>query len=349
MHDQGNGGMGPTLSIVVPCYNEAQTLRSLHESVVRELEGHVGSWELILIDDGSRDATRAIAAEVARSDQRVRALGLSRNFGKEAAMYAGLRAARGDYVILMDADLQHPPALIPEMIEYAAEGWDQVIARRTRAREQVVRKHVSRLYYRTVNRLMDVRLADGAGDFRLMSRRCVDALLGLGEAHRFSKGMFAWVGFPQMEIQYENVLSERDESSWTMRSLFNYGLEGLLSFNTKPLRLAIWTGAAVVLLTVAYAAWILVGAVFNGVDTPGYVTTIAITSLIGGVQLITLGIIGEYVGRIFNETKRRPIYLLSYDSSGEAASPRMFHVAADGSLDAEPEVVELTEIEHRVP
>jgi glycosyltransferase involved in cell wall biosynthesis len=322
-------------------------LDALYESLLRELEGRVPSWELVLVDDGSRDATRAVAGEIARSDPRVRVLGLSRNFGKEAAMYAGLRSAVGHFVILMDADLQHPPELIPKMLDYGVQGWDQVIARRSRRNEPVARRHISRLYYRIVNRLMDVQLADGAGDFRLMSRRCVDALLQLGEAHRFSKGMFAWIGFPQMEIQYENVASSRDSSSWTFRSLFNYGLEGLLSFNTKPLRLAIWLGLAVVALTAAYALWIFISAVFTGVETPGYVTTIAITAMIGGVQLTTLGIIGEYVGRIFNETKRRPIYILAYDSKGEIAAERIFPVSFGGSLRTEPEVVALGGSEER--
>lgn len=329
------------LSIVVPCFNEELTLRSLYESVVRELDGDVDCWELVLVDDGSRDKTRAVAAEIAGSDERVRTLGLSRNFGKEAAMYAGLRAASGEFVILMDADLQHPPELIHEMLHYGKQGWDQVIARRSRTNEPAARKNISRLYYRIVNRLMDVHLADGAGDFRLMSRRCVDALLGLGESQRFSKGMFAWIGFPQMEIQYENVLGSRATSSWTLRSLFNYGVDGLLSFNTKPLRMAIWVGAMVVLVTLTYTLWILISSVFTGIDTPGYTTTIAITSMIGGVQLITLGIIGEYVGRIFNETKRRPIYLLAYDSRGTSAAGNLFPVAFDGSLKSEPDVVDL--------
>jgi glycosyltransferase involved in cell wall biosynthesis len=334
-------GCGPRLSIVVPCFNEEETLTALYESLLRETEGCGVPWELVLVDDGSRDRTRALAGEIAESDSRVRVLGLSRNFGKEAAMYAGLRSALGQSVILMDADLQHPPELIPRMLEYGAQGWDQVIARRSRDKEPVARKHISKLYYRLVNRLMDVHLADGAGDFRLMSRRCVDALLQLGEAHRFSKGMFAWIGFPQMEIQYENVLSARDKSSWTLKSLFNYGLDGLLSFNAKPLRLAIWLGLMVVFITAGYALWILISAVFTGIETPGYVTTIAITAMIGGVQLITLGIIGEYVGRIFNETKRRPIYILSYDSKGKLAAESIFPVSFDGSLQTQPEVVPL--------
>lgn len=334
------------LSIVVPCYNEEATLEALYSALVNELSDRVDSWEILLVDDGSRDDTRLLAGSMATSDPRVRALGLSRNFGKEAAMYAGLQAARGRFVIIMDADLQHPPELIPAMLDYGRRGWDQVVARRTRGQEKVVRKSVSRLYYRLVNGLMEVRLTDGAGDFRLISRRCVDALLQLGEVHRFSKGMFAWVGFSQMEIKYDDVASSRDGSTWTMRSLFNYAIEGVLSFNSRPLRLAIWMGVIVICITVAYSMWILLAALINGVDTPGYVTTIAISSLMGGVQLLTLGIIGEYVGRIFNETKRRPIFLLSYDSQGSMASPQIAPHAFDGSLDEEPEVVDLAETGH---
>ncbi len=329
------------VSIVVPCYNESATLGQLYSALVQELAQQQGSWELVLVDDGSLDRTRVVASELSAADSRVRVLGLSRNFGKEAAMFAGLGAAKGDSVIIMDADLQHPPELIPAMLRYGAEGWDQVVAQRNRTHEKLVRKTLSRIYYRTVNRLMDVRLTDGAGDFRLLSRRCVDALLGLGETHRFSKGMFAWVGFSQMELSYENVHSSRDASTWTLGSLLNYGIDGLLSFNTKPLRLAIWIGLGVVLFTVSYSIWLLVSTVLNGVTTPGYVTTITIGSLLGGVQLVTLGVIGEYVGRIYNETKRRPVYLLSYDSSGESASARLMPVASNGGLHSEPTVLEL--------
>lgn len=344
MFSPGSGAQGGAgVSIVVPCYNEESTLPQLYDALVEELDDRIGSWELILVDDGSRDETRELAGRLAERDPRVRVLGLSRNFGKEAAMYAGLQAARGDFVIIMDADLQHPPELIPAMVRYGREGWDQVIAQRTRTYDSMTRRNVSRVYYRLVNRLMEVRLTDGAGDFRLLSRRCVDALLQLGETHRFSKGMFAWVGFRQMEIQYEDVASARDGSSWTFRSLLNYAIDGLLSFNTKPLRLAIWLGVAVICITISYSLWLLFSALFNGIETPGYVTTIAISSLIGGVQLITLGVIGEYVGRIFNETKRRPVYLLSYDSAGRSASPHVTPVAFDGSLDVEPTVVELTD------
>ena len=329
------------VSIVVPCYNESATLGQLYAALVQELALQDGSWELVLVDDGSRDRTRVLASELSAADARVRVLGLSRNFGKEAAMFAGLSASKGRSVIIMDADLQHPPELIPAMLHHASEGWDQVVAQRNRAHEKFFRRSVSRFYYRTVNRLMDVRLTDGAGDFRLLSRRCVDALLGLGETHRFSKGMFAWVGFSQMEIFYENVLGSREQSTWTLGSLLNYGIDGLLSFNTKPLRLAIWLGLVVVLFTVSYSAWLLISTIFNGVVTPGYVTTITIGSLLGGVQLVTLGVIGEYVGRIYNETKRRPVYLLSYDSSGESASARLTPVESNGDLHTEPTIREL--------
>ena len=329
------------LSIVVPCFNEEATLPLLYAGVVAELEGLVGSWELILVDDGSTDATCSVAGRLADSDHRVRAVGLSRNFGKEAAMLAGLRMATGRFVVLMDADLQHPPRLIPSMLALGREGWDQVIATRTRTREPMLRRAVSRVYYRLMNHLMDVRLTDGAGDFRLISRRCVDALLELGESHRFSKGMFVWVGFSQTEIHYENVLGTRGASSWSFSSLFNYGIDGLLSFNTKPLRLVIWVGCVVVLLTAAYALWILVSAVVYGVDAPGYVTTIAITALLGGVQLMTLGVIGEYVGRTFNETKRRPLYLLSYDSRSQAASGTLSPATLLRSTPNTPNVIDI--------
>ncbi len=316
---QGAGGP-PELSLVIPCYNEETTLPSLHDALVEVLATMSVTWEVILVDDGSGDATRAVAAAFARDDPCWRVLGLSRNFGKEAAMLAGLRAARGQWVLIMDADLQHPPNLIPGMLELGREGWDQIIARRTRKDEHPVRSGLSRLYYRAVNRLTDLRLTDGAGDFRLISRRCVTALVELGESNRFSKGLFAWIGFPTTAIEYENVLSSREDSRWSAKMLFNYALDGVMSFNTRPLRLAIWTGLAVVFLTLVYLGWMLVDYLRTGIQTPGYLTSIGLVSLLGGVQLITLGVIGEYVGRTFQETKRRPVFLLSYDSAGEQAS-----------------------------
>ncbi|MFF4751356.1 glycosyltransferase family 2 protein [Streptomyces sp. NPDC002514] len=301
------------ISIVAPCYNEEDVLGRFHEAVQKIAEellplGH--DMEFVYVDDGSRDRTLTVLKELADLDARVRYVSFSRNFGKESALLAGLRHATGDCVIVMDADLQHPPELIKRMVELRGQGYDQVIARRTRAGDRFTRTFTARLYYRLINRLVDVELVDGVGDFRLMSRRVVDAVLDLTEYNRFSKGLFAWVGFPSTTFEYENALREHGRSSWTLRSLLNYGLDGLLSFNNRPLRAALYLGLGLVLLAGVYTAWIVGSALVNGVTAPGYVTTITAVTALAGVQMIMLGVIGEYIGRIYYEVKRRPHFLV---------------------------------------
>jgi glycosyltransferase involved in cell wall biosynthesis len=210
----------------------------------------------------------------------------------------------------MDADLQHPPALIKHMVELRAKGYDQVIARRTRTGDKLTRTLAARVYYRLVNRLVDVRLVDGVGDFRLLSRRVVDAVVNLTEYNRFSKGLFAWVGFPGTTFEYENAAREAGRSSWSMRGLLNYGLDGLLSFNNRPLRAALHLGMVLLLIAGLYTAWIVGAALVNGVQTPGYVTIITAVTGLAGVQMVMLGVIGEYTGRIYYEVKGRPHFLV---------------------------------------
>jgi glycosyltransferase involved in cell wall biosynthesis len=254
-------------------------------------------------------------------DPRFRYLALSRNFGKEAAMLAGLSQARGDAVAIMDADLQHPPSLLAEMVPLLEEGYEQVVARRTRTGDAPVRTFVSRLYYKAFNKLVDVRLEDGVGDFRILSRNAVRALLALGEYNRFSKGLFAWIGFKTATVDYENVAREAGATKWRMRDLLNYGIDGVLSFNSKPLRLSIYFGAFVSFVAFVYALWVLGDAIFHGNPVPGYVTTICTVVGFGGVQMVLLGVIGEYLGRIFTETKRRPHFLLRESSEGPERTP----------------------------
>jgi polyisoprenyl-phosphate glycosyltransferase len=301
------------ISIVAPCYDEEAVLERFHEEVQKVAEellplGH--DMEFLYVDDGSRDRTLTVLERLADLDARVRYVSFSRNFGKEAALLAGLRHASGDCVVVMDADLQHPPELIKRMVDLHGQGYDQVIARRTRTGDGMTRTLTARLYYRLVNRLVDVELVDGVGDFRLLSRRVADAVLGLTEYNRFSKGLFAWVGFPSTTFEYENAAREAGRSSWTFRGLLNYGLDGLLSFNNRPLRAALHLG--MVLLTVAglYTAWIVGAALINGVQTPGYVTIITAVTGVAGVQMIMLGVIGEYTGRIYYEVKGRPHFLV---------------------------------------
>ncbi|MFF4714589.1 glycosyltransferase family 2 protein [Streptomyces eurythermus] len=301
------------ISIVAPCYNEEDVLARFHEEVQKVAEellplGH--DMEFVYVDDGSRDRTLAVLEELAGGDARVRYVSFSRNFGKEAALLAGLRHASGDSVIVMDADLQHPPELIKRMVELREQGHDQVIARRTRTGDRLTRTLTARLYYRLVNRLVDVELVDGVGDFRLLSRRVVDAVLDLTEYNRFSKGLFAWVGFPSTTFEYENAVREAGRSSWNLRGLLNYGLDGLLSFNNRPLRAALWLGVALLLCAGAYTAWIVGAALAHGVQTPGYVTIITAVTALAGVQMVMLGVIGEYTGRIYYEVKRRPHFLV---------------------------------------
>ncbi|GGW19486.1 glycosyl transferase [Streptomyces capoamus] len=301
------------ISIVAPCYNEEDVLARFHLQVQKAAEellplGH--DMEFVYVDDGSRDRTLAVLEDLAGLDPRVRYVSFSRNFGKEAALLAGLRHASGDSVIVMDADLQHPPALIKRMVELREQGHDQVIAQRTRTGDRFTRTLTARLYYRLVNRLVDVELIDGVGDFRLLSRRVVDAVLGLTEYNRFSKGLFAWVGFPSTTFEYDNAVREAGRSSWNLRGLLNYGLDGLLSFNNRPLRAALWLGLGLLLCAGLYTAWIVGAALVNGVQTPGYVTIITAVTALAGVQMVMLGVIGEYTGRIYYEVKGRPHFLV---------------------------------------
>jgi glycosyltransferase involved in cell wall biosynthesis len=233
-------------------------------------------------------------------------------------MLAGLSQARYEAVAMIDADLQHPPELLAEMIPLLDQGYDQVIARRTRTGDGRVRTLLSRGYYRVINKLVDVKLEDGVGDFRLLSRRAVQAVLALGEYNRFSKGLFAWIGFPTAVVDYENVLRGSGDSKWTIKALVEYGIDGVLSFNNRPLRLAIYSGAIVTGLAVVYALWVMVDALLFRNPVEGYVTTIAAVVGFGGMQMMVLGVIGEYLGRIYAETKRRPHFLLRESSEGPA-------------------------------
>ncbi|MFE4454640.1 glycosyltransferase [Streptomyces sp. NPDC056796] len=310
----------PQLSVVVPCFNEAAVITGFH-SAVGDVLGTSGiDYEICYVDDGSTDRTRDIIGALCVSDQRVRYTALSRNFGKEAAMLAGLRMSRGRAVVLMDADLQHPPGLIPRMLELHGRGYDQVIPRRDREGEGAARTVLSRGYYALVRNLMDVEVLDGAGDFRLLSRQAVDTVLSLPESNRFSKGIFSWIGFTTTTFTYRNAQRLAGSSKWGSRRLLNYGIDGLLSFNNRPLRLAIHAGLWCLLAAVAYAAWVVFDVALHGAAVPGYATLLMAVVGLGGIQLITLGIIGEYVGRIYHEVKRRPPFVVR--ETDEHPSPR---------------------------
>ncbi|MEI7030673.1 glycosyltransferase [Streptomyces pratensis] len=298
------------LSVVVPCFNEAEVIESFHAALLAVLDPLGATFEVCYVDDGSSDRTRILLHALAARDARVHYTAFSRNFGKEAAMLAGLRMSRGAAVVIMDADLQHPPELIPRMLELHRHGYDQVIPRRDRSGEGMLRSTLSHTYYALVRRCMDVELIDGSGDFRLLSRRAVESVLSLPESNRFSKGIFSWIGFDTVSFRYRNSQRVAGQSKWGSRRLLNYGIDGLLSFNNRPLRLAIYTGFWVFVSALAYALWTVVTVVLHGADTPGYATLLTAVVALSGIQLVTLGVIGEYVGRIYHEAKHRPPYVV---------------------------------------
>ncbi|GAA3019800.1 glycosyltransferase [Streptomyces fulvorobeus] len=298
------------LSVVVPCFNEAEAIETFHAALLAALEPLGEALEVCYVDDGSTDGTRLLLGGLAALDTRVRYTAFSRNFGKEAAMLAGLRMSKGAAVVLMDADLQHPPELIPRMLELHRHGYDQVIPRRDRTGDGMLRTALSHTYYALVRRCMDVEVVDGSGDFRLLSRRAVDSVLSLPESNRFSKGIFSWIGFDTVSFRYRNRERAAGQSKWGSRRLLNYGIDGLLSFNNRPLRLAIYTGFWVFVSALVYALWTIVNVALNGAETPGYATLLTAVVALSGIQLVTLGVIGEYVGRIYHEAKHRPPYVV---------------------------------------
>lgn len=307
------------LSIIVPCYNEEQSLYHFYQEYIKltskqtvvEKFGQDVDFELILVDDGSYDQTLAKCQELASQDSSVKYISFSRNFGKEAAIYAGLEAARGDLVTLMDADLQDPPALLPDMFKLIVnEGYDSVGTRRvTRKGEPPIRSFFARTFYRLINLISDVEFVDGARDYRLMTRQMVDAVLQCREVNRFSKGLFSFVGFKQKWLEYENVERVAGESKWSFWSLFKYAIEGIIAFSTMPLTIAVGCGTIISLLSFTYMLFVIGQAVFIGIKTPGWTSTIALICFLIGITILFLGIIGMYLAKIYLEIKKRPIYI----------------------------------------
>ncbi len=303
------------VSVIIPCYNEsaviAATIARLGEVLGDDAQHRGYDYELIFVDDGSGDDTLKRLKEAAAADGHIRYISFSRNFGKEAAMLAGLTYTRGDCAVIMDADLQHPPELIPEMIAGYEQGYDQVIAKRNRKGDKARSAFMARLYYRLVNHIVDVKMVDGIGDFRLLSRKAVNALLAMQEYNRFSKGLFSWIGFKEKIISYENQQRAAGETKWSFKRLLSYGIDGLISFNNKPLRICFIMGGLLVVISVIYILVTLIQILMHGIDVPGYFTTICAILIIGGVQLVSVGVLGEYIGRIYYEVKRRPHFLVS--------------------------------------
>lgn len=301
-----------TVSILVPCFNEAQSLELLYKEIVRvitSLENY--KWEILFVNDGSHDNTMEVIKGLREKDGRVSYVDLSRNFGKENAMLAGFDYAKGDAVIIMDADLQHPPAVIPRMIQKWEEGYDDVYAqRKTRGKESWLRKRLTKSYYRLLQGSSRVDVLPNVGDFRLLDRKCVDALCQMRESGRYTKGMYCFIGFKKIGVEFETQDRVSGESSMSYKKLMNLALEGITSYTTAPLRWATFIGLMVSFLAFAYMVFVLIKALLYGDPVAGYPTLLTVILFIGGVQLLTIGIIGEYLAKVFVEAKNRPVYFV---------------------------------------
>lgn len=329
------------VSIVVPCYNEQEVLPMFYDEITKVTDGMSAKWpelefEYLFINDGSKDNTLPILRSLADRDKRVRYISFSRNFGKESGMYAGLENAKGDYVVVMDADLQHPPAFLPEMYSYVRNGeYDCATTRRvSRKGESKVRSWFARKFYKIMNKISQTEIVDGAQDFRFMSRQMVDAILDMSEYNRFSKGIFSWVGFNTKYIEYENVERPAGTSSWSFWGLFKYSLEGIMAFSTAPLAISSLLGIISCITAFILMIITVIKTIAFGEDVAGYPTTICVIFLLSGLQLFCTGILGQYLSKTYLETKNRPIYISketaesyrekqkerSSESSGENAS-----------------------------
>ena len=301
------------LSILVPCYNEEESLPLFYDAIVKIAGGMTDlNHEFIFINDGSKDGTLNIAKEYHRKDPRVRFISFSRNFGKEAAIYAGLEASKGDYVVLLDADLQHPPEYIPKMYELITkEGYDSVAMRRVnRTGEKKIRSFFSSSFYKVLNRISNTNIVEGATDYRMMTRQMADAVLSLQEYHRFTKGIFSWVGFETKWLEYENVERQAGETKWTFQGLVRYSLEGITAFSTAPLILASVFGVIFCFLAFLTGVFVVFKTLIWGDPVAGFPTLICVVLFIGGIQLLTMGIQGQYIAKSYMEIKKRPVYLI---------------------------------------
>ncbi len=300
------------VSILIPAYNEEEVLYTLYdrlENVMNKLSDY--EFEVLLINDGSKDNTLNILRELRKKDDRICYINLSRNYGKETAMIAGLDYVTGDCCIILDADLQDPPELIEDMLKYWEQGYDDVYAkRRSRAGESFMKKFTSSLFYKTLQRSTRIPIQKNTGDFRLLDRRCVDALRKFRESERYTKGMFSWIGFNKKEILFDRDPRVAGTTKWNYWKLIDLAIEGITSFTTKPLRISSFLGIIISLCAFIYIVIIIARTLIMGEAVKGYPSIMAVILFLGGVQLLSLGIIGEYIGRIFNETKRRPLYFV---------------------------------------
>ncbi len=305
------------LSVIVPCFNEEENIRDFYDELLKNdefLKGRDTELEIIYVDDGSSDKTASEVKKLIEADKRVHLLSFSRNFGKESAIFAGLKKAKGDYAVLMDADLQDPPSLLPEMFSYIDEGYDSVATRRvSRKGEPVIRSFFARRFYRLMNKISKTEIVDGARDYRLMTRQVVDAVLSMSEYNRFTKGIFGWVGYDTKWIEFENVERRKGETKWSFWGLVKYSLEGITAFSTMPLAIASYMGVLFCVLAFLFIIFIIVRKLLFDDPTSGWPSLVCIISLISGVQLFCLGIVGQYLSKTYMEVKRRPIYLVKED------------------------------------
>ena len=301
------------ITIITPCYNEEAALPVFYREVTAVLSGLPYAYELLLVNDGSKDRTLQVMRELAGGDPHVRYLSFSRNFGKEAAMYAGFCNAKGDYVAVMDADMQDPPSLLPQMLEKLQSGeYDSVATRRVdRKGEPPVRSWFARRFYQIINRISDADIVDGARDFRLMRREMVDAIVSMGEYNRFSKGIFGWIGFRTYWLSYENVDRVAGETKWSFWKLTKYALDGIINFSQAPLNIASWFGLFMTAFSFIMLILIVVRKLAFGDRVAGWPSLACIIIFIGGIQLFCLGVIGQYIAKIYMETKKRPHYIIA--------------------------------------
>lgn len=301
----------PRLSVVVPCYNEQENLDDFFHRLIPVLEGVGLTWEIVCVNDGSRDDTLAALTAWHGKEPRIKVLGLSRNFGKECALSAGLSEARGDAVVPMDADLQHPPEVIPDMVAKWREGFDVVYAvRKDRVGQSLLSRLQAKAFYWVFDRLCEVPLPREVGDFRLLDRKVLDVINSMPERTRFMKGIFAWVGFRQTGVPYDQEERHHGETKFSVVALLRFAFDGLVAFSDTPLRIGALIGAVISAIAFFYIVVRVVRTILFGIDVPGYESIITIMLFLGGVQLITLGVIGHYLGRVFNEVKGRPLFII---------------------------------------
>ena len=307
------------VELIVPCYNESAVLKMFYDESCRVIISiKYYDFYFIFIDDGSKDNTLSIMKELAENDERVKYISFSRNFGKESAMFAGLKNSKGDYAVVMDADLQHPPALIPDMLKVMEEGYDCCATNRaTRDGDPFLRTLFTRGFYKFVNKISDVDMPDGAGDFRMMSRQMISAVISMSEVQRFSKGIFSWVGFNTKWIDFEDVERAAGETKWSFWGLFKYAMEGITAFSTVPLKMAIYLGTLVSASSFVYLLCVIIKTLIHGKDFPGYASIIAIMLFLGGCIMLCCGILGEYVAKIYLEVKNRPVYIIGKTNISE--------------------------------